>query len=176
MSKVKPPYREVHRGSEVDIGAFSRNKGARLERDAANWLEDATGIKFRRALDQYQASSGRDLEGDSPLVVQVKGGKAPRVWAAYAEAEAEAKPGEIPLALVKRDRYPWLVVLNRSDFGPMLAAWLRERERERSAVETVSGGVRRAQDLRVELRQAQESGDEKRVDDILQEIRDCMKT
>lgn len=124
---------------EIVMGAFSRNKGARLERDAAAWLEKTTGVKFRRALDQYQASSGKDLEGeDSPLVVQVKGGKAPRVWAAYAEAEAEAKPEEVPFALVKRDRYPWLVIINRADFAPMLAAWMRERERERSESKAVS--------------------------------------
>tara|TARA_R110000824_G_scaffold170544_1_gene347925 strand:+ start:141 stop:695 length:555 start_codon:yes stop_codon:yes gene_type:complete len=122
------------------MGAFSRNKGARLERDAATWLEEVTGIKFRRALDQYQASSGKDLEGDSPLVVQVKGGKSPRIWQAYAEAEGEAKSGEVPIALIKRDRYPWLVVLNREDYAPMLAAWLRERKREdeRSEAQKVS--------------------------------------
>lgn len=122
------------------MGAFSRNKGARLERDAASWLEDVTGIKFRRALDQYQASSGKDLEGDSPLVVQVKGGKMPPIWKAYAEAESEANPGEVPVALIKRDRYPWLIVLNREDFAPMLAAWFREleRERERSESKAVS--------------------------------------
>jgi hypothetical protein len=113
--------------SSLGMGALSRRKGARLERDAASWLEETTGVKFRRALSQYQESSGRDLEAiddpSNPLVVQVKGGKLPQIWQAYAEAEGAASPGEIPLALVKRDRYPWLVVINREDFAPMLSAW-----------------------------------------------------
>jgi hypothetical protein len=155
-----------------DMGALSRNKGARLERDAASWLEDVTGIKFRRALDQYQASSGKDLIGDSPLVVQVKGGKMPPIWKAYAEAEGESNPGEVPIAIIKRDRYPWMIVLNREDFAPMLAAWLREREREdertsEESAETLS-------DLRQQLRAAEAAGDDERVNIALRSIRDSL--
>ena len=96
----------------------------------------------------------------------------PRVWQAYAEAEAESNPGEVPLALIKRDRFPWIAVVNCHDFAPRPAAWLLELEREyertpEESAETLS-------DLRQQLRAAEAAGDDERVNFALRSILDSL--
>lgn len=57
------------------MGKFSRDKGARFEREIAKELEDQLGIKFKRDLDQYRASNRGDLIADCegfPFLIETK--------------------------------------------------------------------------------------------------------
>ena len=99
---------------------LSRRKGAASERDACRLWQEA-GFPFaKRNLTQYQERSGRDIENTEPFVCQVKCGKNINVWKALAEAEAEAKEGEIPLAMVRRDRGEWTVVISWKEFARVI--------------------------------------------------------
>jgi len=104
-------------------GKFSRDKGAKAEREAAS-LWRLAGFPARRRLSQYQERCGADLEGTDPYLVQVKVGKNPNVWEALEEAVKEAKDGQIPVAMIKKDRKQWIVVIKWNDFTN-----LHDRER-----------------------------------------------
>lgn len=101
-------------------GRYSRNKGAANEREAAQLWKEA-GFPFaKRNIVQYQGKSGRDLSNTEPFLVQIKAGAKINVWEALQEATEEAKTGEIPLAMVKRDRSGWVVVLSWKSFLKVL--------------------------------------------------------
>jgi len=101
-------------------GLKSRNKGASAEREASKlWHE--VGFPFaRRKLSQYQEKGGIDLENTESFKVQVKSGKKINVWQALREVEEEAKRQEIPLAMIKRDRTDWIVVISWKNFVKVL--------------------------------------------------------
>jgi hypothetical protein len=102
------------------MSKYERNKGAAAERDAAKlWRE--IGFPFaKRNITQYQSKSGRDLSDTKPFLVQCKCGKHINVWEALSEATMEAKAEEIPLAMVRKDRDEWVVVIKWHDFVKVL--------------------------------------------------------
>tara|TARA_R110002020_G_scaffold134871_2_gene301185 strand:- start:1304 stop:1696 length:393 start_codon:yes stop_codon:yes gene_type:complete len=89
------------------MGKYSRDKGARFEREIANRLKEVFGPRTTR-------SSGQCFKGDlradvdCPEVwVECKVGKRPNIKAALEqaeEAEAGAKTGKSPVAICKWDR------------------------------------------------------------------------
>jgi hypothetical protein len=98
------------------MSKYQRNKGRRSEQQAAE-LWRKIGFPFcRRNISQYQERSGRDLVNTEPYLVQIKVGANPSIWKALREAQAEAKKDEIPLAMVKRDRGEWVVVMGWRSF------------------------------------------------------------
>ena len=100
-----------------------RENGKRLESQAVNLLA-YHGIDARRNLNQYQSRDGRDLVLNVPLCVQVKGGKQPRIWQAWAEAQEAVRERETPLALVRRDRGPWMVFAEADAVLAWYRVWL----------------------------------------------------
>lgn len=102
------------------MGKLSRTKGKRTENEAAGLWRQA-GFPFaRRNLTQFQERSGRDLLNTEPFLVQIKAGANPSVWQALREAQAEAKKGEIPIAMVKKDRGEWVVAMSWKEFLKVL--------------------------------------------------------
>ncbi len=98
------------------MSKFQREKGARNEREATK-LWHRLGFPFaKRKLSQYQEKSGVDLEGTEPFKVQIKSGKNINVWKALDEVRKEAKKKEIPMAMVKKDRLGWIVVMDWEGF------------------------------------------------------------
>ena len=89
------------------MGKYSRDKGARFEREIANRLKEVFGPRTTR-------SSGQCFKGDlradvdcPEIWVECKVGKRPNIKAALEqaeEAEAGAKTGKSPVAICKWDR------------------------------------------------------------------------
>ena len=82
----------------------SIDKGKRGERETANELTAATGLKHQRNLTETRDADQGDIDvpHQIPVVYQVRYGKAPSVWKAVKDAERQAglKHG---VAAVKRD-------------------------------------------------------------------------
>ena len=89
------------------MGKYSRDKGARFEREIANRLKEVFGPRTTR-------SSGQCFKGDlradvdcPEIWVECKVGKRPNIKAALEqaeEAEASARTGKSPVAICKWDR------------------------------------------------------------------------
>jgi hypothetical protein len=90
------------------MGAFSRNKGARGERDVCDKLHTRLGIRFARNLKQYQEAQLGDIEPlAGPYLLEVKNQDRlciPEWWRQACKA-AHAK-GALP-CLVYKDRGKW---------------------------------------------------------------------
>ena len=85
-------------------GARSRNKGARGERQTAKELSAVMqGYEVRRGIQNRTGGDAADIEGAGRLHVEVKTGKRPNPRAALAQAEADAKPERVPMAVIRDD-------------------------------------------------------------------------
>jgi len=86
------------------MGAMSRRKGCRGEREAADLLSRVYPDCQRRAAgeESQDAVRGRDLKGCWPLCVQVKVMAHPNPLAALRESIAAAQPSEMPCAYVRQ--------------------------------------------------------------------------
>jgi len=96
----------------------SRQKGKRLEREAARVLADALGVAARRSV-QYSGDAGDadlrvDLEG---LHIEVKGRKSIGALRFYEQAEDDAsKTGSIPIVLMREDgNTDWYCIVALND-------------------------------------------------------------
>ncbi len=113
----------------------STRKGKVGEREAARLLTE-NGIPAERNLTECRRGQGRDLITEAPLCVQVKRQARPNPLRALQEAQGGAETGEVPLALVRADGDPWVVVGLADDLLPMISYWfhcLQHRRGDRSS-------------------------------------------
>jgi hypothetical protein len=103
------------------MGKAEREKGKRGELDVASYLKEVFPA-VRRKLDQYQATSGVDLENTNPLYFQIKNmGRPNSAIPVLKEVEPEARAeGGLPVAAIKGGRTPWTVTMYLSDFVKLL--------------------------------------------------------
>lgn len=107
------------------MGKLSRAKGAAFEREMANAMTKATGLDFKRVLVETREGNSGDVEGPLNISVQCKVGEMPPIYAAVEQACEAAKPGDIRVALVRRNAAPGrrkadLAVLPLEDFFVLL--------------------------------------------------------
>jgi hypothetical protein len=103
-----------------NMGKYQRTKGASNEREAACLWHDI-GFPFaKRNLNQYQEKDGKDLQNTEPFRVQCKSGVNINPWQALKEAEEEAGKKEIPIAMVKKDRLGWMVIMRWESFKKVI--------------------------------------------------------
>lgn len=101
------------------MGKASRDKGKRGERECAALLK-AHGFDARRG-QQFNGSDGSaDVVGLPGFHVEVKRTEALRIYEAMHQAEGDARDGEIPLVLHRRNRKEWLAILKADDFLEMI--------------------------------------------------------
>ena len=96
-------------------GKGKRRKGAQFERDTADALKHIFRDAHRGL--QYQDGSKCPDVVAGPYWIECKrgvGGKNPR--AAWNQAENDAQPGTIPVAVTKPDREPVLVTMGWEDW------------------------------------------------------------
>lgn len=122
-------------------GARSRNKGARGERQTAKELSKAMqGYEVRRGIQNRTGGDAADIEGAGRLHVEVKTGKKPNPRAALAQAEADAKPGRIPMAVIRDDRNPPYVFMRWQTFlNEFLPLWAEKNKPVSELVNQVKG-------------------------------------
>lgn len=89
----------------------SRQKGKRVEREAAAALSEVLGVPCRRGV-QYQGGPGSpDVIGWAGVHVEVKGVERLNVYEAMAQSVRESGHGEVPIVLHKRNRSAWMVTV-----------------------------------------------------------------
>jgi hypothetical protein len=94
------------------MSKYQRNKGATEERRVAKLYSFALNRTVERELSQYQHSSGRDLKGCQPWIVQCKKGKKLNYRTAIDEATNAMGEGyAYPVAHLNEDYKEPVVVL-----------------------------------------------------------------
>lgn len=104
------------------MGATSRTKGKRVERQAAEAIRAVLGVEARRSV-QYSGVAGTaDLTTEIPgLHVEVKGRNAIAALRYMDQARADsAKTGTVPVVLMREDFDPEFFVLCRLSDVPAL--------------------------------------------------------
>lgn len=107
----------------------SRQKGARAERSLARKLNEF-GYECRRG----QQFSG--LQGDADVVglprvhIECKHVERLNIFDAIAQSTRDAREGEIPVVMHKKNNTEWLCTLRLDDFMPMYTEWEAGQESE----------------------------------------------
>lgn len=103
------------------MGAFSRDKGARAERELCAMLRDNLGGNFCRNLKQYQKSQEGDIEQlVGPYLIESKAHATPSLkpwWQQIVTAAAKHPAKPVPCLAYKITRAGWRFVV------PMPQAW-----------------------------------------------------
>lgn len=95
----------------------SRAKGKRGELEARNALRETLGCVDAKRGQQRSGLEQADVVDAIPGThIEVKRRKAIASLAFNAQAEHDAKPGEIPLVLSREDRNGWYLTVRLSDF------------------------------------------------------------
>ncbi len=95
------------------MGRASRDKGARAERAACVALgEHLGGVWARTAMQASGVPGIPDVHSPryNGVHVEVKNNQSLSAWAALQQATRDAK-SRVPVVVMKRDRKPWLVVV-----------------------------------------------------------------
>lgn len=94
----------------------SREKGKRGEREAAAFIREH-GFEARRGCQFKGGEDSEDVTHSIPGVhLEVKRQEKLQLWAWIAQAQAEAKEGNVPVVMFKRNRGEWQVCLPAEDF------------------------------------------------------------
>ena len=121
------------------MGAFSRNKGARAERQ---WRDicRAEGYDAERGCQLYQKGSEiADVVGLPGIHIEVKAQETLRLREWIAQSVADAHEKEIPIVAHKKSREGWLVTLRASDFFTLYREW--EAGQSETGQEKANGGT-----------------------------------
>lgn len=125
-----------------------RQKGHTFERWFARWFREVFADRGGTAQRGWQSRGGGKEEADVETAVHGRAlpihwecthGKAPSVWAKYAQAVDDADSDEVPILVVKRDRGRPMVFLSLEHFEPFLKAfvqhwWFQKKLRARQVV------------------------------------------
>jgi Holliday junction resolvase len=100
----------------------SRQKGKRGELELAHFLEQ-WGYEMRRG-QQYSGSNGdADVVGIDGLHIECKRTNNLRLYDAMEQSKNDARLGEIPVVMHRRDRGEWLCTLRLTNFMELWKAW-----------------------------------------------------
>ena len=102
----------------------SRAKGKRNELLLAHQLSKY-GYEARRS-QQYAGINGdADVVGVPHLHIECKAVQRLNLDKAFAQSVRDAKDGEIPVVMHRKDRGAWNITMRLDDFMPMYVAWER---------------------------------------------------
>lgn len=93
----------------------SRAKGARAERELANKLKEY-GYECRRGQQYSGANGDADVVGLDGVHIECKAVERLNIHDAMKQSEDDAKEGEVPVVIHKKNYKPWLVTMKLSDF------------------------------------------------------------
>lgn len=93
----------------------SRAKGANGEREAAKLLQ-AHGFDARRGQQYCGANGDADVVGLPGAHIEVKRTERFELYKAMEQAESDARPGELPVVLHRKNRAKWVAVLDAEEF------------------------------------------------------------
>lgn len=110
-------------------GRGSRRKGKVGEREVAELLR-AAGFGDAKRGQQRSGLDQADVVGGPPgWRLEVKRQEAVQLWAAWAQATADAeRQGERPILALRRNQSPWLAVVRLDELLALLReSWLRSQ-------------------------------------------------
>lgn len=117
------------------MGKMQREKGKRGERELAGILRDY-GYNCRRG-QQYCGTSGdADVIGLPDVHIEVKRVEDLRLRKALQQASRDARAGEIPVVMHRRNREPWQVSMYLQNFQKMYSDDIFDELRAR-----IRGGI-----------------------------------
>lgn len=93
----------------------SRNKGAAGERELSNILK-GYGYDTRRGQQFCGANGDADVVGISGLHIECKRVEKLNLEAALEQSKRDAREGEIPVVMHRKNRQDWKVTLSLKDF------------------------------------------------------------
>ena len=106
----------------------SRQKGARGERELSHVLRDH-GYDGARRGQQYSGITGEaDVIGLPGIHIECKRVERLNLENAMAQSRRDARAGEIPTVIHRRNRTPWVVTMDLTDWLTLYEAWLQIQE------------------------------------------------
>ena len=99
----------------------SRQKGARGERMLASKLREY-GYDCRRG-QQYSGIEGEDVVGLKGIHIECKNVERLQLTDAMLQSKRDAKEGDIPVVMHKKNHEEWLVTLQLTSFMELYKAW-----------------------------------------------------
>ena len=107
------------RGKERnDMGKMSRNKGKRGERELAARLREY-GYDTRRGQQYCGANGDADVIGLPGIHIECKRTERLSLYDAVAQAKADARKGEMPVVIHRKNNSEWLVIQPLADWIEM---------------------------------------------------------
>lgn len=103
----------------------SRQKGARGERELANILKDY-GYETRRGQQFSGANGDADVVGLLGVHIECKRVEKLNLDAAMEQARRDAREGEMPVVMHRKDRQDWKVTLSLDDFMKLYGYFERD--------------------------------------------------
>lgn len=102
----------------------SRAKGAAGERQLANLLKEH-GYAARRGQQYCGANGDADVVGLDGIHIECKRVERLNIENAIEQAQADAREGEKPAVIHRKNRKPWLVTMCLEDWLELYRAWER---------------------------------------------------
>ena len=94
------------------MSASERRKGKNGELEVVRLLHAHGWTDAKRSSDgRSQNERGDIADGPVGVHLEVRRRETVNVWACLAKAEAEAKPGDMPVVAFRRNRSPWYAAL-----------------------------------------------------------------
>lgn len=103
------------------MGRMSREKGKRGEREVASKLREH-GFHGKRGQQFCGIEGDADVIGIPGYHLEVKRTEQFRLWDAMRQAERDAKDGEIPVVVHRKNGASWVAVLDLDDFLELVNA------------------------------------------------------
>jgi len=100
----------------------SRQKGARAERQLAKELRKF-GYEARRGVQYCGANGDADVTGLEKIHIECKHVERLNIHEAMEQAKRDAKEGEKPVVMHKKNRTEWLVTMPLYDWIDLYKAW-----------------------------------------------------
>lgn len=100
----------------------SRQKGKRGELEIAHIMQ-SYGYDARRSQQFAGINGDADVVGVPHLHLEIKRVQALNLDKAMEQSIRDAKTGEIPVVMHRKDRQPWRVTLGLEDFMKIYTAW-----------------------------------------------------
>lgn len=101
----------------------SRAKGARAERNLASKLRDLGYDGARRGQQFSGANGDADVEGLPGIHIEAKHVEKLNIHEALAQSERDARPGEKPVVMHKKNNTKWLVTMTLDEWIELYREW-----------------------------------------------------
>jgi len=110
------------------LSKMQQRKGKAFEKLVANIIGSVLGEWVTRNMEQYGEDAGRDLLTRLPFCLQCEHGKQIHVYQKLKEATGSAQPGELPVAILRRNNLPIIAVMDIYEWLALVQAALHVEE------------------------------------------------